>query len=70
MKLDHICFDPQAIAGTLSEGVSEKVALLETNKENTEKNVMLCGRIAEDAVAATEGGTEEKTAEEVSQLVI
>ena len=46
------------------------MALLETNKENTEKNVMLCGRIAEDAVAATEGGTEEKTAEEVSQLVI
>ena len=45
----------KAIAGTLSEGVSEKVALLETNKENTEKNVMLCGRIAEDAVAATEG---------------
>ena len=31
--------------------------------------MMLCGRIAEDAIAATESGTEEKTAFEVSQLV-
>ena len=30
---------------------------------------MLCGRIAEDAITATESGTEEKTAAEVSQLV-
>ena len=45
------------------------MAALETNKENTEKNVMLCGRIAEDAVAATASGTEEKTAAEVSELV-
>ena len=59
----------QAISGTLSEGVSEKVALLEANKENTEENVMLCGRIAEDAVDATKEGTEEKTAAEVSELV-
>ena len=49
--------------------MTEKVALLETNAENTAKNVMLCGRIAEDAVAATASGTEEKTAAEVSQLV-
>ena len=45
------------------------MALLEANKENTEENVMLCGRIAEDAVDATKEGTEEKTAAEVSELV-
>ena len=45
------------------------MALLEANKENTEENVMLCGRIAEDAVEATKEGTEEKTAAEVSELV-
>ena len=35
------------------------MALLEANKENTEENVMLCGRIAEDAVDATKEGSEE-----------